>query len=133
MPKKPVKPSRCQTGLRLFLCAVLLGCTVLGSGPASAQPDAALLLRESYYLREVAIYCGLLSASAEAVFKTRIRRLIKLGDLTEQQHQRLRMQAWTAADREWSNRGLGGFRGWCRTEGRSAQHLFSPTADTNGP
>lgn len=87
-----------------------------------------MLLRESYYLREVAIYCGLLSASAESVFKRRIKRLLVLGGLTDQHHQRLRMQAWTAADREWSNRGLGGFRRWCRTEGRSAQQLFAPAA-----
>ena len=120
--------------MRYKAILLLAACITLLSGPglSNAQPDAAALLRESYYLREVAIYCGLLSASAERAFNKRIKHLIIHGGLTDQQHQRLRMQAWTAADREWSNRGLGGFRSWCRTEGRSAQQSFTPAkSDSN--
>jgi hypothetical protein len=31
---------------------------------------------------------------------------------------------WTDADLEWGNRGLGGFRNWCRTEGIAAARRF---------
>jgi hypothetical protein len=34
------------------------------------------------------------------------------------------MDAWKMAHAEWQNRGLGGFRNWCRTEGMEAADFF---------
>jgi hypothetical protein len=34
------------------------------------------------------------------------------------------MQGWKEAHLEWQNRGLGGFRGWCRTEATEAAARF---------
>ena len=41
---------------------------------------------------------------------------------------RLRIKGWIAADKEWSNRGLGGFRAWCREEGITAGDHFRAIA-----
>ena len=35
-----------------------------------------------------------------------------------------RARAMTMVEQEWDNRGLGGFRGWCRTEGAAAVERF---------
>jgi hypothetical protein len=49
-----------------------------------------------------------------------------LGDAVIEQEtlNELRGKAWQAAHWEWQNRGLGGFRGWCRNEGRAAAERF---------
>jgi hypothetical protein len=43
-----------------------------------------------------------------------------------------RIAGWVDADLEWGNRGLGGFRAWCETEGLTAAERFLAIARTPG-
>jgi hypothetical protein len=81
-------------------------------------------LQEAYYEIEVAGYCGLVSEAVAAGFRRRVDRI--LGDTVIEQEtlNTIRGKAWQAAHWEWQNRGLGGFRAWCRNEGKAAAEGF---------
>ena len=94
--------------------------------PAEAALDAVTreALREAYYEIEVAGYCGLVSDTVAVGFRRQVKRI--LGDSVVEQEtlNDIRGKAWQAAHWEWQNRGLGGFRGWCRKEGQAAAERF---------
>ncbi len=94
--------------------------------PAEAALDAVTreALREAYYEIEVAGYCGLVSDTVAVGFRRQVKRI--LGDSVVEQEtlNDIRGKAWQAAHWEWQNRGLGGFRGWCREEGQAAAERF---------
>lgn len=92
---------------------------VLGD-PPQAYPEISRL----FYDFEVAGYCGLVSDRAGRGFQHRAGQLIERHNLDQDTVDRLRGDAWQAAHAEWQNRGLGGFRNWCRTEGRAAARRF---------
>ncbi len=94
--------------------------------PSRAYPDISAL----YYDFEVAGYCGLVTNRVGLGFQRRSAELIAEHDLDQETVNRLRGEAWQAAHAEWQNRGLGGFRNWCRTEGRAAAEHISKMADS---
>lgn len=98
--------------------AVLL--TVAGAATA-LEPPAHPLTR-LYYELEVASYCGLVSRAVHTGFRREAAPLER--ERTQAQIERARMDAWQAAHLEWQNRGLGGFKGWCRNEGQAAVERF---------
>lgn len=113
---------------RLMLAAPLAWLSPIGSA-AAWDPDAAVTrlypeLHRAYYDMSVCEYCGLVNAQVFDGFRREITDLIARDLPSEAQHREVRIHAWTAADLEYGNRGLGGFRGWCRTEGATAVKRF---------
>lgn len=107
-----------RVAARSVLCAGL-ALTLWGS----ARGDAAKSFPEIsslYYDFEVAGYCGLVTHRVGRGFQQRAAQLIAQHGLDQQTIERVRGAAWQAAHKEWQNRGLGGFKNWCRTEGQAA-------------
>ena len=100
-------------------------CLLLMS-PAEAAPDAVTreALGEAYYEIEVAGYCGLISDAVAAGFRRQEKRILGNSVVEQETLDVIRGKAWQAAHWEWQNRGLGGFRGWCRKEGHAAAERF---------
>ncbi len=69
-------------------------------------------------------YCGLNSAEVHDGYRRQMRELTRRGGLPESTVRWLRIRGTIAADLESGDRGLGGFRGWCRTEGIDAARHF---------
>ena len=103
----------------------LLGAFALagvGSGASGAEPGDPVAA--VYYRYSVVEYCSLATPAVAAGFDAERARLVEAAALDEEQHRTQRIAGWTAADLEWSNRGVGGFRKWCATEGVAAAEGF---------
>ena len=107
--------------LRSALCA--LAALPLAAA-ARDGTGAAAELEALYYDFEVAGYCGMISEEVAAGFRRELRRIRGDAAIDRETLNELRGKAWQAAHREWQNRGLGGFRAWCRNEGRAAADRF---------
>ena len=81
------------------------------------KPEGWQLLVELYYKLEVVNYCSLASEAVIAGFRKTNNRLLQKYPFDQEQVNAIRGEAWSAGYREWDNRGLGGFRGWCKKEG----------------
>jgi hypothetical protein len=81
-------------------------------------------LHAAIYDVTVCEYCGLITPDVAAGFRRQRDDLVARDALSEGAVRDIRIIAWTRADLEWSNRGLGGFRNWCRTEGAAAARRF---------
>lgn len=90
----------------------------LGACRAHAQPGADQRLFDLYYAFEVTAYCSLVDERVTRGFAARAGELRRRSSLDDDALSNLRGKAWQAAHAEWQNRGLGGFRTWCRDEGR---------------
>jgi hypothetical protein len=89
----------------------------------AAEPPTEPLTR-AYYDLEVASYCGLVTNDVQAGFVRESERLIQQKKIDQAGLEAARMLAWKEAHLEWQNRGLGGFRNWCRTDGLAAAKRF---------
>ncbi|MGI9318357.1 MAG: hypothetical protein ACR2QW_13595 [bacterium] len=74
-------------------------------------------LAELEYKREVLMYCGISEPAAVRGYLDRQEHLVKHYQLDKTSMLEAGSQARQLAYAEWQNRGLGGFRGWCRKEG----------------
>ncbi len=99
----------------------ILGWQPLAADDAAPRGEA---LRVAYYLYGVTEYCGLNSFEVYDGFQRQMRDIIDREGLVETEARRLRLRGMTDADLEYGNRGLGGFRNWCRTEGKEAAERF---------
>jgi hypothetical protein len=110
----------------LYRLAPAAGLLTLFAFPASAALDAPTqtALNETYYEFEVAGYCSLVNDAVAAGFHRRVARILAGRAVEQKTLNHLRGKAWQAAHWEWQNRGLGGFRGWCRKEGKAAADGF---------
>jgi len=79
---------------------------------------------QAVYAYSVAEQCGMITPRAEAGFTATERRLIAEEGLDRESVQRARSAAGFAFALEYQNRGLGGSRAWCRTEGAAAVRRF---------
>ncbi len=89
-------------------------------------------LVEIYYLREVIGYCGLGAEGLKQGFNKELKSVLERYSLSENALMSHQNQAAKDAYAEWQNRGLGGFRTWCQTEGFDAIERFTgarPTAN----
>lgn len=118
-----IRHTRGRCGTALAASAALL----LVAAVAAAE---ARSLRRVVYDYAVAGYCGLLSPAVEAGFRRELRALTESSGLSADEAKALRIAGWADADKEWSNRGLGGFRAWCESEGLAAADHFRGIADT---
>lgn len=103
-----------------FAIGFLAVFAVLSESVAAAPRN----VRDVVYDYAVTSYCGVLSPEAEAGFRVELAELTARSGLNDEAVKAQRIAGWVAADKEWSNRGLGGFRGWCQTEGQEAARHF---------
>ena len=90
----------------------------VGEGRAESEIAGWDELVAVYYRLEVTNYCGLASAQVLAGFKVINSRLLDKYAFSKEQLNAIRGEAWAAGYKEWDNRGLGGFRRWCKNEGQ---------------
>lgn len=90
-----------------------------------APPEAPLSLL--VYKMEVLNYCGLIDDEISKGFKQRRDLIILDQNLTPEDIQNARMEGWKFGLAEWQNRGLGGFKNWCKTEGMEIAAYFRHT------
>lgn len=89
-----------------------------------AGPKPQTVLEQLFYDIGVIGYCGLSSDEVYAGFRRELDRIVEEDLADEHDLRRARNRAMTLVELEWDNRGLGGFRGWCRTEGELAVDRF---------
>lgn len=94
-------------------------------GAAAAGPKPQTELEQILYDMGVIGYCGLSSDAASRGFQRRLEALVDRENIDPIHLRDARNRALTMVEWEWDNRGLGGFRGWCRDEGEAAVERFS--------
>ena len=104
------------------LTALLLGLVVVSTTLAGPRPETPL--EQAFYDIGVIGYCGLGENAVTAGFQRELKRIIERDAIDEKTFNAARSRAITLVELEWDNRGLGGFRGWCRTEGENAVKRF---------
>lgn len=85
------------------------------------------------YKMEVLNHCGLIDNEISEKFKQQRDIIIARQKLTPEEVQDARMEGWKFGLAEWQNRGLGGFRNWCKTEGKEIVDYFHNTRDLDEP
>ncbi len=68
---------------------------------------------------EVAQFCGLISRGVHDVFWAKRKTIEAQSSRSIEELRQTRIKAMAAADIEYANRGLGGYKPWCNTEGRA--------------
>ena len=111
-----------------YLTGILLICfNVLTFPDARAierkdQEPSALF--SAMYDFNVCDYCGLVSAEVYDGYRREIRSMIATGNLPDEYVHKTEVRAMAAVEEEYMNRGLGGFRLWCRMDGKAAVERF---------
>jgi len=88
------------------------------------KPEGWQILVDLYYKLEVTNYCSLTSEVVIAGFRKENNELLKKYAFSQEQLNAIRGEAWAAGYKEWDNRGLGGFKRWCKKEGESYAREF---------
>lgn len=117
-PGDPAGPNRA-------LWAALLAASFATLSVADTHLDE---LVRTMYLAEVTNYCSLVDEAVIDGFRRETGRIIASRDISEKDVEAARSEAWQMGHAEWQNRGLGGFRNWCRTEGMEAADYFRSKA-----
>lgn len=128
--------ARRQHALRAAALAALLTLAPATSSNAASFRERGTPVAVAVYDFEVVVMCGLADAAVQRGFREHLDALVLAAGLDRQAFEQARMRGWAAAEREWSNRGLGGFRGWCRDEGAAAAAAFTahdPAGAAAGP
>lgn len=94
--------------------------------PVIAYPPPSDPLVRIHYDMQVAGYCGQITTAVSVGFDSQLKTLVEQLDASKQSIQQARNKAIHAVHEEWSNRGLGGFRGWCKKEGVESAQRFVP-------
>ena len=102
--------------------AVLLSVGVAAEAEEPVSRGAAF--KHLAYMFGVVQYCGLDSAEVFDGYQRESRFIRRRDGLTDPTARLLRLRGLIDADLEYGNRGLGGFRHWCRTEGLEATQHF---------
>lgn len=108
------------------LKSVISICAIVLFGVAHAwhgEPPNDPLVR-IHYDYEVVQYCSLANEKVIAEFQRQLASIVAETDASSDVVEAARSMAWKAAHLEWQNRGLGGFRRWCKNEGRKAAKRF---------
>ncbi len=116
-------PDRTPTSLLWALSlGLLLAVPIVGFSQKLHKFDN---LTEAVYLFEVTLYCGLATDAVIRGYHHLKDDFRRTHHLTSEEMDEQRGKGWGLAHAEWQNRGLGGFRAWCATEGREAADTLS--------
>jgi hypothetical protein len=105
---------------------------VIGAGLLAGMPVAAAdiqkhpvgPLQEAIYGFAVAEYCGMLDPAVAEGFHLQQAWIMARDGITPEREHADRHAAIKAADWQYDDHGLGGYRGWCRSDGLSAVYRF---------
>ena len=112
------------------LAAAIAALLLLSVAAQAESTDEPRTLRQVIYDYSVVGYCGLLTPAVESGFRHELKTLTESSGLSPDEAKAQRIAGWVDADMEWSNRGLGGFRAWCASEGEAAAAHFLQIAET---
>jgi len=84
------------------------------------EAEAREALYFVFYDYALADTCALVTTAVERGYRLERERAQSRSGLDEASAREMKIQGWVAVDLEWANRGLGGFRNWCRDEGSQA-------------
>ena len=116
-------PNRTPTSLlRALSLGLLLAVPIVGFSQKLHKFDN---LAEAVYFFEVTLYCGLATDAVIRGYQYLEDDFRRTHHLTSEEMDEQRGKGWNLAHAEWQNRGLGGFRAWCATEGREAANALS--------
>ena len=101
---------------------LILGMVLTSVSIAGPKPKTEL--EGVFYDIGVIGYCGLSTDAVSQGFRREVRRIVERNAIDKQRFNAARNRAITLVELEWDNRGLGGFRGWCRSEGETAVKRF---------
>ena len=90
----------------------------------AAGPKPQTELEHILYDMGVIGYCSLGSTAVQQGFNRQLNQVIVRDGIDQSELNDARNRAMTMVEWEWDNRGLGGFRGWCKTEGQAAVNRF---------
>lgn len=112
---------------RLLIGGMLLGAGLPGGDSTRAgeiQKHPIGPLQEAMYGFAVAEYCGLLNPAVAEGFHLERTWIMARDGVTAEEEYTHRITAILAADWQYGDHGLGGYRGWCRSDGLTAVHRF---------
>lgn len=112
---------------RLLIGGMLLGAGLLAGDSTRAaeiQKHPIGPLQEAIYGFSVAEYCGLLNPSVAEGFHLERAWIMARDRITAEEEYTHRITAILAADWQYGDHGLGGYRGWCRSDGLTAVYRF---------
>lgn len=115
--------------LRFGLVAVIAVLLCPGRAAHGEVISRGAPIKQVAYMYSVTEYCGLNTFEVYDGYRREMRHLTRQGRLPESTVRWLRIDGIIAADLEYGNRGLGGFRNWCRTEGLDAARHFRAYRD----
>lgn len=118
---KPPTFAQAMKKLGIAFCAVLLPSV---AHAWHGEPPTDPLIRV-HYDYEVVQYCSLATDETIAGFRAQLAVIVANTGASQGDIEGARSAAWKAANLEWQNRGLGGFRGWCKNEGQKAAKRFA--------
>lgn len=111
-------PNRYNRRKVRFVCAAIALWMFQTADASEAElSEGVNALAELEYKREVLMYCGISEPEAVRGYLDRQAHLIAQYSLDKTSMLEAGSHARQLAYAEWQNRGLGGFRGWCRKEG----------------
>src|SRR5262245_60306671 len=112
-----IEETAAMEALRLGLGASILLMVALvwpGRPGLAESVSRGAEIKQLVYMYGVTEYCGLNTMEVYDGYRREIRLLTRLGRLPESTVRWLRIHGMLAADLEYGDRGLGGFRNWCR-------------------
>lgn len=92
---------------------------VASTANASGRQPVMKTYYDLIYDFEVAQFCGLVSKRVHDAFWAKRKAAEAESSLSEEKLRHTRIRAMAAAELEYANRGLGGYKPWCQREGRS--------------
>ena len=101
---------------------IVLSCFIALLATVNAFADTQRVSDPYYsliYDFEVAQFCGLVSKTVYDAFWAKRKIIEKHSPRSTEELRKTRISAMAAADLEYSNRGLGGYKPWCQNEGRT--------------
>jgi hypothetical protein len=109
------------TSTIVFIAGLLAG---VPAAAADIQKHPIGPLQEAIYGFAVAEYCGMLDPAVAEGFELQQAWIMARDGITPERQHADRHAAMRAADWQYDDHGLGGYRGWCRSDGLTAVYRF---------
>ncbi len=121
-----MSPARRLASIVIAAMAAAAAASVRADAPQSDMTvSRGTALKQIAYMYGVVEYCGLNSAEVFDGYLRETNYVRRRDGITDPVARWLLIRGLTAADLDYGDRGLGGYRNWCRTEGLdSARHFL---------